>query len=569
MCQSARVVSLLTAYARDHGEAWTYVAPLVELMRFIAADRNDMVDEAAGAAPSERVLDELARLGAMLQSALRVQTYRDRHNQLCDANDAVVAAAAFVRSLDPVVTSAKTLTSSADDTLAAGRRGSLVNDTCVHHGAGGVDHFEGNERAVADGHRRASPGDRGAGAGGTEDVPASLEPTRPDEYPWHITMCDCDWQIAEAIENQCKYHREMQAKGQEHYPWCPVVGGGGFVGSDCSSDATRDGVSAADAERPAAEEQPSDSESENADRADRPPIVEYMAERADGHVLRETTSVHHGAGGDDERAVANAERPAAEEAAHGGARSKLENAQQLQKLRFCVWAGTSANDNDQPPWRVAVTMQAGGRGGAELVFTAVASTIKGARNEACRAAWDAFKHWGRDDASVTKASTCVETYHRALSPTIVHREPSGSEYVERTVHGYINIECRPVETIDAFIWRFIGNLRGVYLHCDIIGRTRPQCGDVFKHFKAAVRRYDGNQFDEEFQSYCNLSTALELAGLFSDMCSRSDDRSAAYGEARSYGFAYGEARSYGFVPRNQEQCTCASCVSVCCDQCYN
>ena len=66
MCQSARVVSLLTAYARDHGEAWTYVAPLVELMRFIAADRNDMVDEAAGAAPSERVLDELARLGAML-----------------------------------------------------------------------------------------------------------------------------------------------------------------------------------------------------------------------------------------------------------------------------------------------------------------------------------------------------------------------------------------------------------------------------------------------------------------------------------------------------------------------
>ena len=415
MCQSARVVSLLTAYARDHGEAWTYVAPLVELMRFIAADRNDMVDEAAGAAPSERVLDELARLGAMLQSALRVQTYRDRHNQLCDANDAVVAAAAFVRSLDPVVTSAKTLTSSADDTLAAGRRGSLVNDT-----------------------------------------------------------------------------------------------------------------------------------------------------KATAESGRETTSVHHGAGGDDhfegdERAVANAERPAAEEAAHGGARSKLENAQQLQKLRFCVWAGTSANDNDQPPWRVAVTMQAGGRGGAELVFTAVASTIKGARNEACRAAWDAFKHWGRDDASVTKASTCVETYHRALSPTIVHREPSGSEYVERTVHGYINIECRPVETIDAFIWRFIGNLRGVYLHCDIIGRTRPQCGDVFKHFKAAVRRYDGNQFDEEFQSYCNLSTALELAGLFSDMCSRSDDRSAAYGEARSY----------GFVPRNQEQCTCASCVSVCCDQCYN
>ena len=370
MCQIARVVILLTAYARDHGEAWPYVASLTELMCFIAADRNDMVGEAAAAAPSERVLEELARLGAMLQSALRVQTYRDRRNQLCDANDAVVAAAAFVRSLDPVVTPAKTLTSSAEDTLAAGRRGSLVNDS---------------------------------------------------------------------------------------------------------------------------------------------------------------------------------------------ARSKLENAQQLHKLQFCVWDGVSANDNGQPPWRVPVTMWAGDTGDAELVFTAVASSIKGARNEACRAAWDAFQHWGRDDASVTKASTCVVTYHRALSPTIVHREPSGAECVECAVHGYINIECRPVETIDAFIWRFIGNLRWVYLQCDIIGRTRPQCGDVFKHFKAAVRRYDGNQFDEEFQSYCNLSTALELAGLFSDVCSRSDDRLAAYGEARRY----------GFVPRNQEQCTCASCVSVCCDQCYN
>ena len=370
MCQIARVVILLTAYARDHGEAWPYVASLTELMCFIAADRNDMVGEAAAAAPSERVLEELARLGAMLQSALRVQTYRDRRNQLCDANDAVVAAAAFVRSLDPVVTPAKTLTSSAEDTLAAGRRGSLVNDS---------------------------------------------------------------------------------------------------------------------------------------------------------------------------------------------ARSKLENAQQLHKLQFCVWDGVSANRNGQPPWRVALTMWAGDPGDAELVFTAVASSIKGARNEACRAAWDAFQHWGRDDASVTQASTCVVTYHRALSPTIVHREPSGAECVECAVHGYINIECRPVETIDAFIWRFIGNLRWVYLQCDIIGRTRPQCGDVFKHFKAAVRRYDGNQFDEEFQSYCNLSTALELAGLFSDVCSRSDDRPAAYGEARRY----------GFVPRNQEQCTCASCVSVCCGQCYN
>ena len=447
MCQIARVVILLTAYARDHGEAWPYVASLTELMRFIAADRNDMVGEAAAAAPSERVLEELARLGAMLQSALRVQTYRDRRNQLCDANDAVVAAAAFVRSLDPVVTPAKTLTSSADDTLAAGRRGSLVNDTTA------------------------------------------------------TAMCDCEWQIAEAVENGCKYHREMQDNGQEHFEWCPAVGGGGFVGSDCSSDTT------------------------------------VGAERVN---------------------AADAERPAAEEAAHGGARSKLENAQQLQKLRFRVGGGVSANDNGQPPWRVAVTMCAGDTGDAELVFTAVASSIKGARNEACRAAWDAFQHWGRDDASVTKASTCVETYHRALSPTIVHK-PSGFEYVECAVHGYINIECRPVGTIDAFIWRFIGNLRGVYLHCDIIGRTRPQCGDVFKHFKAAVRRYDGNQFDEEFQSYCNLSTALELAGLFSDVCSRSDDRPAAYGEARRY----------GFVPRNQEQCTCASCVSVCCDQCYN
>ena len=501
MCQIARVVILLTAYARDHGEAWPYVASLTELMCFIAADRNDMVGEAAAAAPSERVLEELARLGAMLQSALRVQTYRDRHDQLCEANDAVVAAAAFVRSLDPVVTPAKTLTSSADDTLAAGRRGSLVNDTTataesgrettsVHHGAGGDDHFEGDERAVANGHRRASPGDRRTGAGGPEGVPASLEPTRPDAYPSQVTMCDCEWQIAEAVENGCKYHKEMQDNGQEHYERCPAVGGGGFVGSDCSSDAT------------------------------------VGAERVN---------------------AADAERPAAEEAAHGGARSKLENARQVVRSLDPVVISAAANAEvstcvetsaSMPP--VDPTPSADVCNCVECSFHIVIAEGSSTMREFMFTSllW-AFGTRTQDDQS--------------LSPTIVHMEPNGSEYVEFAVHGYINIEGRRVESIDAFIWRFIDNLRGFYLHCDIMRRTRPQCGDVFKHFKTAVRRYDGNQFNEEFQSYCNLNTALELAGLFSDMCSRSDDRSAAYGEARRY----------GFVPRNQEQCTCASCVSVC------
>jgi len=313
ICQGARVVILLTTYARDHREAWPYVDSLIELMRFSAADRNDMVDEAAVAAPSERVLEELARLGAMLQSALCVQTYGDRQNQLCDANDAVVAAAAFVRSLDPVVISA-----------AANAEVS----TCV-------------------------------------ETSASMPPVDPTPS---ADVCNCV---------ECSFH-------------------------------------------------------------------------------------------------------------------------------IVIAEGSS-------------TMR-------EFMFTSLL--------------W-AFGTRTQDDQS--------------LSPTIVHMEPNGSEYVEFAVHGYINIEGRRVESIDAFIWRFIDNLRGFYLHCDIMRRTRPQCGDVFKHFKTAVRRYDGNQFNEEFQSYCNLNTALELAGLFSDMCSRSDDRSAAYGEARRY----------GFVPRNQEQCTCASCVSVC------
>ena len=190
---------------------------------------------------------------------------------------------------------AKTSASSADDTLARGRRGSMVNETTataesgrettsVHHGAGGDDHFEGDERTTADGHRGASPGDRGAGAGGPEGVPASVEPTRPDDYPWQVTMCDCDWQIAEACQNQCKYHRAMVANGQEHYDWCPAVGGGGYIGSDCSSERTvvAEQGDTADAERPAAEEQPSDPESEDSDRASRPTIVEFLAERPDG-----------------------------------------------------------------------------------------------------------------------------------------------------------------------------------------------------------------------------------------------------------------------------------------------
>jgi hypothetical protein len=146
----------------------------------------------------------------------------------------------------------------------------------------------------------------------------------------------------------------------------------------------------------------------------------------------------------------------------------------------------------------------------------------------------------------------------SLSPTILHFEPHGSEYLECALHGYTNIECRRAENIDAFIYRFINNLRMYHLHCDIVGHARPQCSDVFKHFKTAVRRYDGNQFNEEFQAYCNLGTALELAALFSDMCDRSGDRSAAYGKARCY----------GFVPRNPEQCTCASCVTACCQQTY-
>ena len=143
----------------------------------------------------------------------------------------------------------------------------------------------------------------------------------------------------------------------------------------------------------------------------------------------------------------------------------------------------------------------------------------------------------------------------SLSPTILHFEPHGSEYIECALHGYTNIECRRAEKIDAFTWRFINNLRLYHLHCDIVGRTRPQCSDVFQHFKTAVRRYDGNQFNEEFQACCNLSTALELAALFSDMCDHSDKCAA-----------YGKARCSGFVPRNPEHCTCASCVSVCCHQ---
>jgi hypothetical protein len=97
-----------------------------------------------------------------------------------------------------------------------------------------------------------------------------------------------------------------------------------------------------------------------------------------------------------------------------------------------------------------------------------------------------------------------------------------------------------------------------HLHCDIIGSTRPQCDDVFKHLKTAVRQYHGNQFSEEFQSHCNLSTALELAGLFSDMCSRSDDMFAAserFGDLHELPCAASHSR---FVPHCQEHCTCAA-----------
>ena len=131
--------------------------------------------------------------------------------------------------------------------------------------------------------------------------------------------------------------------------------------------------------------------------------------------------------------------------------------------------------------------------------------------------------------------------------------PACSQPISHVI-AYIYIECTHEATIGTFISRFVDHLRVYHHHCDITDHARPSCDDVFKHFKARVRWTRGNQFNEIFQSHCNLgNNVLGLAAVFSDMCSCDSDMPAASYEARTY--------LSKFVPSCQELCTCCSCVN--------